>query len=82
MSRSLRHIQITGITCAKSDKDDKRRAAMRERKKLNDGIKPHTAAGEDFDVADYIEHPRSGQWSFAKDGKVFRQHPWPEMMRK
>lgn len=81
MSRSKRQIQITGITCAKSDKDDKQRAAMRERKSVNDKIKVH-AASDDFELPDYFAHPRSGQYSFAKDGKYFHAKPSSKVMRK
>ena len=64
------------------NKDDKQRASMRERKKMKDMTKPHLAVDEDFDVVDYVAHPRSGQWVFAKDGKSYWNRATPKDMRK
>ena len=82
MSRSHRHKPIMGITNSKSEKDDKQRASMRERKKMKDRIKTHLAADEDFDVVNYAAHPRSGQWMFAKDGKFYWNRATLKDMRK
>ena len=82
MSRSRRHIPIMGITNSKSEKDDKQRASMRERKRIKDQIKPHVANTEDFDVVAYVSHPRSGQWVFAKDGKIYWSRATAKEMRK
>ncbi len=82
MSRSRRHTPIMGITNSKSEKDDKQRAAMRVRKKVHDRLKPHLAGDEDFEIAAAAEHPRSGQWTFAKDGKLYRAKATPRDMRK
>ena len=82
MSRSRRHKPIMGITNSKSEKDDKQRASMRERKKMKDRIKPHLAANEDFEVVNYVAHPRSGQWVFAKDGKSYWNRATLKDMRK
>ena len=82
MSRSRRQLPIMGITHAKSEKDDKQRAAMRERKKTKDKIKPQFAADEDFDVVNYSMHPRSGQRVFAKDGKFYWSRVTAKDMRK
>lgn len=71
MSRSRRHTSIMGITLSESEKDDKQRAAMRVRKKVHDRLKPHLAGDEDFDIPALVEQPRSGQWTFAKDGKHY-----------
>ena len=82
MSHSRRHKPILGITKSKSEKDDKQRASMRERKKMKDKINPHLAADEDFDVVNYAAHPRSGQWVFAKDGKSYWNRVTAKDMRK
>ena len=71
MSNSRRHTPIAGITCAKSDKEDKRLASKRVRKNLGNLLQPHLARDPDFDLVDYDEHPRSGGWLFSKDGKVY-----------
>ena len=71
MSISRRHTPIAGITCAKSDKEDKRLASKRVRRNLGNQLQLHLASDPDFDLVDYDEHPRSGGWSFSKDGKVY-----------
>jgi hypothetical protein len=82
MTRSRRHMPIIGNAASKSEKDDKQRAAMRERKHVNDKIKSHVVVDGEFEVASHITHPRSGQWSFAKDGKHFMRNPSPKDLRK
>lgn len=82
MSRSRRNIPIMGITNSTSEKGDKQRAAMRVRKKVHDCLKPHLAGDEDFDFPPLVEHPRSGQWTFAKDGKHFWSKATAREMRK
>lgn len=82
MSRSHRHTPISGITLAESEKDDKQWAAMRVRKKVHDRLKPHLAGDEDFDIPAVVEHPRSGQWTFAKDGKYYWAKATARDMRK
>ena len=82
MSRSRRHSPIIGNTMSKSEKDDKQRAAMRERKRMSDVIKPYLAVEADFDVVEFTEHPRSGGWSFAKDGKHYLRRQDAKAMRK
>lgn len=69
MSRSRQHTPIFGHARSASEKDDKQRAAMRVRKFVHDRLKPHAVADDSFDLAEFVEHPRSGQWCFAKDGK-------------
>jgi hypothetical protein len=82
MSRSRRHTPILGITLAASEKDDKQRAAMRARKKVHDRLKPRLAGDEDFEIENVVEHPRSGQWTFAKDGKRYWAKATARDMRK
>jgi hypothetical protein len=82
MSRSRRHTPIFGHAIGSSEKDDKQRAAMRERKKAHDSLKPHLASDTDFDMANFTEHPRSGQWTFNKDGKSYRNRATSRDMRK
>jgi hypothetical protein len=82
MSRSRRHMPIIGNTSSKSEKDDKQRAAMRERKRMNDVTKPHLAADADFEIARFAEHPRSGGWIFGKDGKHYLHRPDAKALRK
>lgn len=82
MSRSRRHTPILGITNSQSEKDDKQRAAMRVRKKVHDRLKPHIACDDDFDIPAVVEHPRSGQWTFARDGKHYWAKATARDMRK
>jgi hypothetical protein len=82
MSRSCHHTPIAGHANAKSEKYDKQQAAQRERKWMGDHLKEHAAVAPDFDLVDYDEHPRSGGWIFAKDGKSWMGSQYPKLMRK
>ena len=66
MSRSRKHTPIIG-NCASSEKDDKRRANRKLRRKVNQG------------ELDLILKDVSDPWGFTKDGKSY----WPDdNMRK
>ena len=82
MSRSRRPTPILGITLAASEKDDNQRVAMRARKKAHDRLKPHLAEDADFEIENVVEHPRSEQWTFAKDGKHDRAKATARDLRK
>ena len=82
MSRSRRHVPIIGHARSKSEKDDKQRASMIARKRLHNQLSPQTAAVEDFDLQISKDHPRSGQWTFAKDGKSYYKRATEKDMRK
>jgi hypothetical protein len=82
MSRSCRHTPILGHAAHVSEADDKRRAAMRARKKVHDRLKPHLAAEDDFELVTGEAHPRSGQWDFGKDGKSWFARVTPRDLRK
>ena len=72
MSRSRRKTPMLAITNAKSEKKDKGFAPRRRRSLLTSKFRPNVALSEDFDLPKQGDHPRSGQWTFAKDGKLFR----------
>lgn len=69
MSRSRRKTPILPMTAAESEKDDKRIAARRERSRIVAHLTVPAAANEDFDIEAFAAHPRSGQWTFSKDGR-------------
>ena len=85
MSRSRRKTPIRGITLSDSERDDKQLAAHRERSWVRDRLSPATASDPDFDLPD-CDHPHSGRWHFAKDGKYwFLDSKWcdpAKLMRK
>ena len=64
MTRSKKKHPITGITCAESEKDDKRLANRKFRMAVKRAIKKG---------AEVLPHKRevSNVWSFAKDGKEY-----------
>jgi len=71
MSRSRRSAPVCGITTARSEKQDKRQANRRLRRKVRTG---HLELGLK-DVSDV--------WSFDKDGKArFDPRKHPQLMRK
>jgi hypothetical protein len=82
MTRSRRHTPIAGHANAKSEGCDKQSAAQRERKWVHDHLNAQAATTADFDLVDYDEHPRSGGWTFAKDGKSWFGSRHPTSMRK
>lgn len=85
MSRSRRKTPITGMTNSASEKYDKQAAVRRGRKWVHDHLAAEVAAGADFDLPGY-EHPKSGGFIFAKDGKIWlghsRRHDVVRLMRK
>lgn len=82
MTRSHRHTRIVGHAIASSEKYDKQAAARRERKTVKDHLKPHIADEPDFDIEEHCYHPRSGQWTFSKDGKGYIGNRNAKLMRK
>ena len=81
MSRSFRKTPIIGITTAESEKDDKAKAHRRDRQAVKSSLK--TAIAEDSEYAvQSREHPRSGGFNFAKDGKRWVGARFPKEMRK
>jgi hypothetical protein len=68
MSRSRRKTPKVAITSAHTEKADKVKAHRRGRHATRIAVQAAAREGEDAVVAD-DEHPRSGQWQFAKDGK-------------
>lgn len=76
MSRSTRKTPIVGITKAPSEKNDKRVAQRRFRRKAKVSISQGEDPPEDLnEIADV--------WTFDKDGKqFFNEDEHPELMRK
>jgi hypothetical protein len=81
MSRSFRKTPITGVTTAASEKDDKAKAHRRDRQAVKSRLKAVIADNPEHAVQGR-EHPRSGQWNFAKDGKKWVGARFPKAMRK
>lgn len=71
MSRSRRKTPKAAITSTESDKPWKQFASRRVRRWVDAHVNPQEATAADFDLVNYEEHPRSGQWTFGKDGKVW-----------
>lgn len=72
MTRSVRQTPFLSNTTRESEKKDKQLAHQRERKWLHDHLQPESV-GEDFDIVDHHEHPKSGRDTFAKKGKALAQ---------
>jgi hypothetical protein len=68
MSRSRRKTPIVGLTTSPSEKTDKVIAHRRGRHAVKSSVEVAARAGDDAPSAE-PEHPRSGRWTFAKDGK-------------
>jgi hypothetical protein len=68
MSRSRRKTPIVGLTTSPSEKTDKVIAHRRGRHAVKNSIEVAARAGDDAPPGE-PEHPRSGRWTFAKDGK-------------
>jgi hypothetical protein len=68
MTRSRRKTPILPMTAAESEKDDKRIASRKERSRVTAGLTVQAAADGEFDFEEFGLHPRSGQWTFSKDG--------------
>jgi hypothetical protein len=80
MSRSRRKTPIVGLANSASEKDDKVIAHRRARH----AAKIAVAAAHRNGDAEAVErdHPRSGQWTFGKDGKRWIGRRDPTLMRK
>ena len=77
MSGSRRKTPISGITTAKSEKDDKRLANRRNRRKNRELLE---SKGEE---ALKTKRETSNVWSFEKDGKFrFNPRKYPNLLRK
>lgn len=78
MSRSRRKTPVTGITTATSEKQDKRSANRRLRRR----VKQRLDESPEIDVLP-LKREISNVWAMDKDGK-FRFDPerYPELMRK
>jgi hypothetical protein len=81
MSRSRRHTPKFGMTTATSEKDDKTRAHRRVRRAGKAAMTDATTEMDNVTPAK-TEHPRSGRWIFAKDGKRWSTRPDAKDMRK
>ena len=68
MSRSRRKTPITGW-CNGSDKDDKRRANRRLRKRINERLRKERVLSSDKPFPEQKE--TSNVWEFNKDGKMW-----------
>ena len=75
MTRSRRRTPITGMTCAESDKEAKRKANRQARRALK---------SRRLDVEDPPDKRKFGSpWNAPKDGKqFFNPEDHPDMMRK
>ena len=85
MSNSRRKTNITGITRAESEKQDKILAHRRMRRAVRGKLRPYLVAKLGGDVENTLPLPRevSNVYSFAKDGKQrFNPSKYPELMRK
>ena len=77
MSRSRKKTPKLATSTSTSEKEDKRRYNREQRHaaKVKLTVTPETPPAPG-------EHPRSGTWNFAKDGKRWVDKPKPEQMRK
>jgi hypothetical protein len=80
MSRSRRRTPKVGLSTAESEKDDKARSHRRGRHAMKQMLV--TAADDPDVVPAEPEHPRSGGWTFSKDGKNWIGRRHPKVMRK
>jgi hypothetical protein len=81
MSRSCRKTPIIGFAHSDSEKADKERAHRRTRRSVKSAIS--ITARQDAEVVPTEpDHPRSGQWNFAKDGKRWVGGRDPKRVRK
>jgi hypothetical protein len=56
------------MTTAASEKAEKVKAHRRARRATKVAVEVEAREGDDAPIAE-VEHPRSGSWQFAKDGK-------------
>jgi hypothetical protein len=83
MSRSRRKTPITGMSMSESEKDDKQRAHRRTRHAIKRSVQSAIRAdGYEERPLTKLEHPRSGQATFAKDGKQWFGSRYPKLLRK
>ncbi len=75
MSRSRKKIPIVGISTATSEKQDKRMANRRFRRKIKIDLK---TGKESFTSYKVINNP----WSYDKDGKQYLKNPEEKNLRK
>lgn len=79
MSRSKRKTPIMGITCAKSEKEDKRLANRAFRRRTRQALVVEMEPP-------FSRHQVSNVWDFAKDGKQFLSQEtiknYPRFLRK
>lgn len=68
MSRSYRNNPITGLTTARTEKQDKRIANRRLRRRNT--LREHRAARTGDDVAFFVAREVSNVWAMDKDGKM------------
>lgn len=68
MSRSQRKTPIFPTTNADSEKLDKVLAHRKERTHVRSAL---IQPDQDREIEPYVEHPRSGRWTFGKDGKTY-----------
>lgn len=79
MSRSRRKTPKVGLSTAASEKDDKAIAHRR----THHAVKQALATTDDPDAMPAEpEHPRSGGWTFSKDGRQWIGRRHPKLMRK
>jgi hypothetical protein len=83
MSRSRRKTPITGRSKSKSEKYDKQRAHKRARHATKHAVTSAVRIDAlEEQRAGKIEHSRSGQAIFAKDGKQWLGSGHPKLLRK
>jgi len=70
MTRSYRKTPMAGITIARSEKQDKRHANRRLRRKVRTG------------ALELLLREVSSVWGFEKDGKRYWRNPSAKFMRK
>ena len=81
MSRSRRNTPIIGLSTSPSEKTDKVIAHRRARHAVKNTVDAAAREGDDAPPTE-PEHPRSGQWTFAKDGKRWIGHRDRKLLRK
>jgi hypothetical protein len=81
MSRSRRKTPIIGLSTSPSEKTDKAIAHRRARHAVKNAADASAREGDDAPPVE-PEHPRSGRWAFAKDGKRWIGHRDRKPLRK
>jgi len=80
MSRSYKKTPISGMTCADSEKQDKRRASRKTRRILRQQLRDDIDRLADIVLIEATEAETN--WNFAKDGKHWYGHCKEEDIRK